>query len=92
MTLISLTLWSLNILTLCHLLGPIWYQNLNVLQFPQKLNNVRKKTLKLYGPFLWIGVNCLKATEPLRGDRLLFITKSSEVTGTHLIDLGRMKG
>ena len=24
--------------------------------------------MKLYGPFLWIGFNCLKATEPLSGD------------------------
>ena len=22
---------------------------------------------KLYGPFLWVGFNCLKATEPLQG-------------------------
>ena len=30
---------------------------------------------KLYGPFLWMGFNCLKATEPLRGGTLLFTTK-----------------
>ena len=30
--------------------------------------------------------------EPLRGDSLLFITKSPEIPGTHFIDLGRMKG
>ena len=31
------------------------------------------KTLKkLYGPFLWMEFNCLKATEPQRGDSLLF--------------------
>ena len=23
---------------------------------------------KLYGPFFWMGFNCLKATEPLQGD------------------------
>ena len=28
----------------------------------------------LYGPFLQIGLNCLKATEPLRADSLLFTT------------------
>ena len=28
------------------------------------------KNLNLYGPFLWIGFNCLKATEPLRGRSL----------------------
>ena len=38
------------------------------------------------------GLNCLKATEPLQGDSLLFTTKSPGVSGTHLIDLGRMKG
>ena len=36
--------------------------------------------------------NCLKATEPLRGDGLLFRTQSPGVPGTHLIDLGKMKG
>ena len=30
---------------------------------------------KLYGPFLWMGFNCLKATEPLWGGTLLFTTK-----------------
>ena len=30
--------------------------------------------------------------EPLRGGSLLFTTKSSEIPGTHFIDLGRMKG
>ena len=47
---------------------------------------------KLYGPFLWVGFNCLKATEPLQGDSLLFTTKFPEIPGTHLIDLGRIKG
>ena len=28
------------------------------------------KNLNLYSPFLWIGFNCLKATEPLRGGSL----------------------
>ena len=31
-----------------------------------------KKKLKKYLPFLWMGCNCLKATEPLRGCSLLF--------------------
>ena len=30
----------------------------------------------------------LKATEPLRGDSLLFTTRSPGIPGTHLIDLG----
>ena len=47
---------------------------------------------KLYGSFLWMGFNCLKATEPLRRDSLLFTTKFPEVSSTHLINLGYMKG
>ena len=47
-----------------------------------------KKTL--YGPFLWMGFNCLKATEPLR-ESLLFTNKSPAITGTHLINLIKMK-
>ena len=46
---------------------------------------------KLYGPFLWMGFNCLKDTEPLWRKSLLFTTKSPGVLATHLIDLGRMK-
>ena len=30
--------------------------------------------------------------EPLRGGSLLFTTKFPEISGTHFIDLGRMKG
>ena len=30
--------------------------------------------------------------EPLQGGSLLFTTKSSEIPGTHFIDLGKMKG
>ena len=51
----------------------------------------QKNFKKLYGSFLWMGFNCLKATEPLRGVALLFTTKFPEIPGTHLIDLGRMK-
>ena len=43
-------------------------------------------------PFLWMGFNCLKATEPLLWCSLLFTTKFTESPGTHLMDLGRMKG
>ena len=45
---------------------------------------------KLNGPILWIGFNCLEATELLKGDSLLFTTQSPGVTGTNLIDLERM--
>ena len=40
-----------------------------------------------------MGFNCLMvATELLRGRSLLFTTKSPGVAGTHLIELGRIKG
>ena len=45
-----------------------------------------KKKLNSY--FLWLGFICLKATEPLRGDSLLFTTKSPGVMSIRLIDLG----
>ena len=34
---------------------------------------------KLYDPFLWMGFNCLKATEPLRGGTLVFTTKLTSI-------------
>ena len=43
-------------------------------------------------PFLWMGLNFLKAAEPVPGDSLLFTIKSPAVSGTYLIDLGKMKG
>ena len=46
---------------------------------------------KLCSPFLWMGFNCLKATEPRRGSSFLFTAKFTEIPGTNLIDLGRMK-
>ena len=39
-----------------------------------------------------MGFNSLKATEPLGGGSLLFTTKFREISGTYLIDFGRMKG
>ena len=50
------------------------------------------KNVKPYGPFLWMGFNFLKATEPLRGEGLLFIAKCPGVPGTQLINFDRMKG
>ena len=41
--------------------------------------------------FLWMGFNCLKATEPLRGDILLFTIQFPGVPDTQIIDLRRMK-
>ena len=37
-----------------------------------------------------MGLNCLNATESLRGGSLLFTRKFPEIHGTHLIDLGKM--
>ena len=50
------------------------------------------KNFETYDPFLWMGFNCLKATEPLRGDSLPFTPQYPGVPGTHLINLRRMKG
>ena len=37
-----------------------------------------------------MGFHCLKVTESLIGDSLLFPSKSSGISGTHLIYLSRM--
>ena len=55
------------------------------------VGTLRISTFKLYGPFLLMGFNCLKAIGPLRGDSLLFTTKSSENPGSHLINLKGIK-
>ena len=47
---------------------------------------------QLYDPLLWIGLNCLKATELLQGESLFFTTESPGILGTHFIDLARIKG
>ena len=54
--------------------------------------NLKIHKKKLYGPFLWMGFNCRKATEPLQRDSLLFNNKPPKIPGTHLSDLRRMKG
>ena len=38
------------------------------------------------------GVQLPQGKEALQGGSLLFTTKFLEISGTHLIDLGRMKG
>ena len=43
--------------------------------------NVLKR--KPYGPFLWMEYNCLKVTEPLRGDILLATTNWSNWYSFH---------
>ena len=41
---------------------------------------------------LYIGVYCLKATEPLWGDALSFTNEFPEIPDTHSINSGMMKG
>ena len=43
---------------------------------------------RLYGLFLGMLFNFIKATKPQRGGSLLFATKFAEISGTQLIDLG----
>ena len=50
------------------------------------------KNIKLCGPILWVGPNCLKDTEPLQADSLLFTIQPSGVPGTHLMNFGMRKG
>ena len=38
----------------------------------------------------WMESNCLKTTELLQEDNLLFTSNPPESPGTHLINLGRM--
>ena len=52
-----------------------------------KTFTLKKKITK---PFLWMRFNFLKAT--LRGDSLLFNTRSLGLPGAHLVDLRRKKG
>ena len=40
-------------------------------------------------PVSWMGFNCLKAAEPVRGDST---TKSPGVPGADLINFGKIKG
>ena len=46
---------------------------------------------KLYGPFLRMGFNTLKATEPRNRDSIPATTKSLGVPGTHFDNVKRMK-
>ena len=70
----------------------IWWQFLNFYFFEiypfHKAMTFKKKTLWS----LFIDGVQLPRLEPLRGGSLLFTTKFPEITGTHFIDLGRMKG
>ena len=52
---------------------------------------VFKKLLNFMAPFYGWGSTASRL-QPLRGGSLLFIIQFPEIPGTHLIDLGRMKG
>ena len=66
-----------------------------LLLFFELLHSNQKACLKLkkklYGPFFWMGFNCLKARATSRR-QFTFTTKFPEISGTHFTDLGRMKG
>ena len=62
----------------CHFLGNLQFY----LHNPHHTPPVK---LKIYGPFLWMGLNCLKATDTLQGDSFLFTTKFTKIPGTHSI-------
>ena len=64
----------------------IWYKSLKIHYQCYELFK------KIYGPFLWMGFNCLKTKERLWRESLLFTTKPLEIPGTELINLRGMKG
>ena len=43
------------------------------------------------GPILRVGSTCLKATKPIREEKLLLIANSPAIPGSDFIDLERMK-
>ena len=45
--------------------------------------------IKLYGLFLWMGCNCLKARQSHYEEVVYF---SPEIPGSHQINIGKMKG
>ena len=67
-----------------------WVLNMLVSSVKNKETNYTKN-LKICGALLRMRFNCLKATEPLWGDSLLFTAQSPEVHNTHLINLDGMK-
>ena len=61
------------------------HNNINILN----INHENKKNFM--APFYgWSST--ASRLQPLRGGSLLFTTKFPEISGTHFIDLGRMKG
>ena len=69
-----------------------WVLNMSLLPAKNKKTDYLISKNFMARPFLWMGFNCLKATQPLQEDTLLFTTQSPGVPGTHLIESGKMKG
>ena len=78
------------IITFFYLFGTVLFTSCLLYFYPWKYFIKLKKTIM--APFLWMVFNCLKATEPLQGDSLLFTIHFPGIPGTHLIDLWSMKG
>ena len=76
------------------LVSVLWYWHWQILFCcaPETCFQFAKQTKnKFYGPFFWMRLNCLKATEPLQKDSLILTTQSPGVPGVHLIDLVKLK-
>ena len=74
---------------------PVFFRDNHNTQFRISWGTSRISTQKkqnFFTLFLWMGFNFLKASEPLRGDSLLFTSKSVGVSGTYLIYFRKMKG
>ena len=52
---------------------------------------IKKKRLNFMAPFYGWG-STPSRLQPLRRENLLFTIQFPEISGTHFIDLGRMKG
>ena len=52
-----------------------WVLSMSLLRLKNKKTE-NMKMLKLYSSFLWMEFNCIKATELLQWDSLLFTTQS----------------
>ena len=57
-----------------------------------KDHKLKRKLSKLCSCYFWIGFILFKAAGTIQQDSSLLNTKSPDVPGTYLIDLGRMKG
>ena len=66
-------------------------KNLVSIRLVEKINEMKKKKTNFVAPFYGWGSTASRL-EPFRGGSLLFTTKFPEISGTHFIDLGKMKG